>query len=60
MDKRLKELLPYMKRLRHLHQLSPEHVKCIDESSNVVAFIRKDERAGLTVTGEAWKSNSPD
>lgn len=59
MDKRLVELLPYMRRLRHLHELSPDHVKLIDESSNVVAFIRKKEGIGLSV-GEPWKQNSPD
>lgn len=60
MDERLRELLPYLKRLRHLHELSPDHVKMIDGSTNVVAFVRKKEDVGLSVTGEAWKPNSRD
>ena len=44
MEDRLKELKPYLRRLRHMYHLNPVHEKIIDEKPKVVP-VHKDEPA---------------
>ncbi|MNM47267.1 hypothetical protein D3C81_582300 [compost metagenome] len=42
MEQRLKDLLPIMRRLQHLHELSPEHTAMINNKPRVVNFKAKE------------------
>lgn len=43
MEKRMKELLPYMRRLHHLHELAPAHVELItSKPPRIIEFKVKD------------------